>query len=178
MEINKVWAMSNKNTFSISPIKELISKYIHGDKVSIDPFANESQIAKITNDLNPAFNTTHNLDALDFLKIFNPQSIDVVLFDPPYSPRQVAESYKKMDKVVNMQTTQSSFWSNLKKEMARIIKPQGIVISFAWNSGGIGKRHGFAPVEILLVSHGGWHNDTIVTVEKKINLVGEGVPLP
>ena len=28
---------------------------------------------------------------------------------------------------------------------------------------------GFEQVEILLVPHGGWHNDTIVTVEKKID---------
>ena len=32
--------------------------------------------------------------------------------------------------------------------------------------GGIGKNNGFKIVEILLVPHGGWHNDTIVTVEK------------
>ena len=40
-------------------------------------------------------------------------------------------------------------------------------ITCGWNSGGIGKKYGFEIVEILLVSHGGWHNDTIVTVEQK-----------
>ena len=29
-------------------------------------------------------------------------------------------------------------------------------------------EYGFEIVEILLVPHGGWHNDTIVTVERKI----------
>ena len=28
---------------------------------------------------------------------------------------------------------------------------------------------GFEIIEILLVPHGGWHNDTIVTVEKRTN---------
>ena len=32
----------------------------------------------------------------------------------------------------------------------------------------IGKKYGMEIQEILLVPHGGWHNDTIVTVEKKI----------
>ena len=36
-----------------------------------------------------------------------------------------------------------------------------------WNSGGIGKKLGFEAQEILMVHHGGWHNDTIVTVEIK-----------
>ena len=41
-------------------------------------------------------------------------------------------------------------------------------ITCSWNSGGIGKKHGFEMEEILLVAHGGWHNDTIVVVERKI----------
>lgn len=85
------------------------------------------------------------------------------------SPRQVSECYKKLGKTVNFETTQSSFWGNLKKEVARVIKPNGIVITFGWNSNGIGKTKGFEIVEILLVAHGGNHNDTICVVERKIN---------
>ena len=44
----------------------------------------------------------------------------------------------------------------------------GFCISFGWNSNGMGKNRGFEIVEILLVAHGGHHNDTIVTVEKRI----------
>ena len=83
------------------------------------------------------------------------------------SPRQVSECYTRLDKTVNMQTTQASFWSKQKEQIARIVKPNGIVITCGWNSGGIGKKYGFEIIEILLVAHGGWHNDTIVTVERK-----------
>lgn len=93
---------------------------------------------------------------------------DMVLYDPPYSARQVSESYKRLGGAVNMQTTQSSYWARQKKEIARITKKGGVVITCAWNSGGIGAGLGFEQQEILLVAHGGWHNDTIVTVEKKI----------
>ena len=67
-----------------------------------------------------------------------------------------------------MTDTQSSFYGDRKKEVARIVKPKGIVISFGWNSGGIGKTLGFKIEEILLVAHGGAHNDTICTVERKL----------
>lgn len=159
--------MPNSNTFDIKPIRELIHKYAYG--MIIDPFANKNKIATITNDLDTSYNTNYHLDALDFLKIFEDKSIDTVLYDPPYSPRQVSECYRKLGQTVNMQTTQSTYWSNQKKEISRIVKPNGIVITCGWNSGGIGKTLGFEIVEILLVAHGGWHNDTIVTVEKKIN---------
>lgn len=173
MKMNRAWSMPNKNTFTIKPIKELIERYIrelkeeNPNSIIIDPFANQSKLADITNDLDNRYDTDYHMDALDFLKIFDDKSIDMVLYDPPFSPRQVAECYKNLGKTVNMETTQSSYWSKHKKEISRIIKKNGIVITCGWNSGGIGKTNGFEIIEILLVPHGGWHNDTIVTVDKK-----------
>ena len=173
MKFNRVWHMPNKNTFSIKPIKKLIKKYIQEVKgeidetTIIDPFANQSKLADITNDLDNQYDTDYHLDALEFLKLFDNNSVDMVLYDPPYSPRQVSECYKKLGRSVNMQTTQSSYWGDQKKEISRIIKKGGLVITCGWNSGGIGKTKGFKIKEILLVPHGGWHNDTIVTVEVK-----------
>lgn len=169
----RVWAMPNSNTFDIKCIHDLIQRYNKDGYRSIDPFANRNRIAKITNDLDPEMGCDYCMDALDFLKMFEDSSVDFILYDPPYSPRQVSECYKKLGKSVNMQTTQSSFWGNLKKEVARIIKPNGIVISFGWNTNGIGKTKGFEIIEILTVAHGGNHNDTICTVERKVSGYGE-----
>lgn len=147
--ISREWSMPNSNTFDINPIHKLISKYIELVKVDnpnaviIDPFANRNKLANITNDLDEAFDTDYHLDALDFLKMFDDNSVDMVLFDSPYRPRQVSECYKKLGKTVDHKTIQSSYWSNLKKEIGRIVKSDGYVITFAWNSGGIGKTLGF-----------------------------------
>lgn len=167
MKINRVWAMPNKNTFDIKPINDLINKYAFG--TIIDPFANKNKIGTITNDLDEQYDTNYHMDALDFLKMFNDEIVDTVLYDPPFSPRQVSECYKKLGKSVNMETTQASYWSKQKEQIGRIVKSNGIVITCGWNSGGIGKKYGFEIIEILLVAHGGWHNDTIITVERKIN---------
>ena len=147
-------------------IKELIEKHIKG--LSVDPFANDSKIATITNDLDEQYDTTYHMDATDFLKMLDDNSVDTVLYDPPYSPRQVSECYKALGKTVDMKTTQASYWSKQKEEIARIVKKGGKVITCSWNSGGIGKKYGFEIIEILLVPHGGWHNDTIVVVEEKV----------
>ena len=167
MIINRVWAMPNSNTFSIPVIRDLILKYSNG--VIVDPFANNNSLATITNDIDPEMPTKYHMEATDFLKILPYNRADVVLYDPPYSPRQVAECYKKFNQTVNMKTTQASYWSNQKKEIGRIVKSGGYCITCSWNSGGIGKKYGFEIIEILLVAHGGWHNDTIVVVERKIN---------
>lgn len=165
--------MPNKNTFNIKPIKKIIHKYYNPNEIWLNPFANISKYG-ITNDLDPQFDTDYNLDALDFLKLFvdkvknNEVVVDGILYDPPFSPRQVSECYRRLGKTVNMKTTQASYWSNHKKLIGEIVKKDGHAITCGWNSGGIGKKYGFEIVEVLLVPHGGWHNDTIVTVERKI----------
>lgn len=166
MEILRVWAMPNSNTFDILPIRKLIEDELTAG-VWIDPFANKNKLASITNDLNPDYDTDYHLDALQFMKMFEAESIDGVLYDPPYSPRQVAECYHGIGMEVTSKTTRASFWGNQKKEISRIVKPGGKVISFGWNSGGIGRKYGFEISKILLVPHGGWHNDTICVVEVK-----------
>ena len=166
ISIERVWAMPNKNTFDIKPINALITDEMT-DGLWIDPFANKNKLATVTNDLNKEFDTDYHLDALDFMKLFDDNSVDGVLYDPPYSPRQVSECYNYVGYNVTWDTTKASFWGNHKREISRIVKPGGKVITFGWNSGGIGRKYGFEISRILLVPHGGWHNDTICTVEIK-----------
>lgn len=166
VRIERVWAMPNKNTFEIKPIHDLIVEEMT-DGTWIDPFANRNKLATITNDLSQEFDTDYHLDALDFMKLFGDASVDGVLYDPPYSPRQVSECYNNVGFNVTWDTTKASFWGNHKREISRIVKVGGKVITFGWNSGGIGYKYGFEITRILMVPHGGWHNDTICTVEVK-----------
>jgi len=166
IRIDRIWAMPSRQTFQIKPIAELLRKEMHFG-LWVDPFAGESRLATITNDLNPDFDTNFHLDAIKFLQRFDSSSADGVLYDPPYSVRQVSECYKRFGYKVTQETTRADWWTAIKKEVARIVKPRGKAISFGWNSGGIGRKLGFEIVRILLVPHGGIHNDTIVTVEVK-----------
>lgn len=179
MKITRTWAMPNKNTFLIKPIYELLKEKLKNGMYGIDPFVGQNNpimmqhfrgITLISNDLNDTIAANCHLDALEFLKKeCLIELYDFVLFDPPYSPRQIKECYESVGLTTkNGELTKSTFYSNLKDEIARIVKPGGFVISCGWNSGGIGKNRGFEIKEILLVAHGGWHNDTIVTFERKV----------
>lgn len=160
--------MSNKQTFQIKPIHSLLKKYILPKQVVVDPFAGgNSEFATISNDLNPKFDTDYHLDALDFLKSLHSKSADVVLYDPPYSVRQASECYKHFGIGIKQKDTQSSWSAKHLDEISRILKPQGLLISFGWNTNGNGKKRGFKQLEILIVAHGASHNDTLVTVELK-----------
>lgn len=145
IKIERKWAMPNHRTFQIQPIKELLYEEFEGDFIDPFPFPFEK-------------------DALEYLKTLKTNSITQLAFDPPYSPRQLKEMYGDAGLAYN---TNASYWSELKDEISRIVKNGGKVISFGWNSGGVGKKRGFEIQRILLVPHGGQHNDTIVVVEIK-----------
>jgi hypothetical protein len=171
MKIERIWAMPNKWTFTIKPIKELLAEemgegmFIRG--LWIDPFAGENSPAQVTNDLNPNTPAKFHKEALEFLREQKENSFDGALFDPPYSPRQVQECYQGIGEKTVADNTRMSFWSQCKDEMARIVKNKGKVICFGWNSMGLGKNRGFEMTRILLVPHGASKNDTICTVETK-----------
>lgn len=166
MMISYSWAMPNHKTFKIKPIKEFIEKNMIEGK-SIDPFANrKSDFGSITNDLNPKSETDYHLDALDFLKLFDDNSISVLFFDPPYSLRQLKECYDGIGHSIT-QRESTNFFTDIKDEIKRIMKKGGVVFSFGWSSVGMGKNRGFSKEKMLLVCHGGNHNDTICLMEVK-----------
>lgn len=161
--------MPNRWTFQIPPIAQLLSRYVGDGKGWIDPFAGMSTLAEFTNDLNPNnVSALHHLDALDFLCQLKGQYTGC-LFDPPYSPRQVKECYDSIGKHMEQDDALLGFKrGQYKREINRLISPGGITISCGWNSVGMGESLGFEIQEILLVCHGSDHNDTIVTVERKV----------
>lgn len=164
MNITYEWAMPNKLTFKIKPIK----KFIISEGLSIDPFSNRRhEFAKIHNDIDKSKDVDYHMCALDFLKTFDDASIDTLLYDPPYSLRQLKEVYSGIGISLNYEHT-TTFFRDIKNEISRIMKPGGTVYSFGWDSVGIGKNRGFKKTDLLLICHGGYHHDTIVLKEIKI----------
>jgi hypothetical protein len=178
IKFERVWAMPSRWTFTIKPIRQLLAKevgtpmFMNGTWA--DPFAGKNSPAQETNDLNLKMNTKYHMEAIDFLKTLESGSMDGILFDPPYSPRQVKECYEGIGIAVTAEATKQSFYSKAKNEMARVIKQGGKAICFGWNSMGLGKNRGFELERILLVPHGGSKNDTIVTVERKFLSLNKG----
>ena len=171
MEIKRVWAMPNKWTFKIKPIKQLSDRYIKNPEGWMDPFAGMYSPAEYTNDLNPECNAKHHYDAEFYVKMFHPEEFvfDGCILDPPYSYEQISRSYKNVGRKARAIDTSGNFYARIKDRINQNLDAGSIVISFGWNSCGMGKTRGFEIIEILLVCHGGDHNDTIVTIERKMN---------
>ena len=162
-------ANANKWTFAIPPVWRLLRRYVPLREHNgwIDPFAGMNSPAEFTNDLNPKADARWHEKAEDFVQKLH-GFYDGILFDPPYSYRQVKEHYEGLGLHPTQLDTSTNFYSRVMNGICENIRTGGHAISFGWNSNGFGKRRGFEIVEIMLVAHGTHHNDTIVTVEKKI----------
>ena len=169
IKFSRQWAMPNKNTFDVYPIGVFVEKYLSRSRRSIDPFARNFPGADITNDLNPETAAKYHYDAVEFLYRFkNDAAFDLAIFDPPYSPRQISECYKRLGKKAGMKDTQNAaLYKACRDAIDLLIEPGGMVLSFGWNSNGMGKGRGYKIQEILIVAHGGAHNDTICMAEQK-----------
>jgi hypothetical protein len=164
--------MPTADTFDCKPMGELVKRYLAQSKVSIDPFARNKRWATYTNDLNPNTAADYHLDAYAFLQKINDDGVkpDLVIFDPPYSPRQVKECYDGIGQKMGKEGAQRTHsWKQERDAINQALTDDGIVLSFGWNSLGMGKKRQYEIVEILLVCHGAGHNDTICTVERRIN---------
>lgn len=166
MKFSREFSMPSADTFSIRPIASFVSRHLTG--ISIDPFARNSRLCTHTNDLNPNTCAQHHMDALDFLEMLADQEImaDTFIFDPPYSPRQIQECYQSAGLKVGMKDTQSAvLYREIRKAAFKVLKPDAKALCFGWNSTGMGRF--WDTEEILMVAHGGAHNDTICVVQRR-----------
>lgn len=170
VSISRTWAMPNRATFDIPAIANIVQRLLAVSTVSVDPFAGNKTWATFTNDLNPQTTAQSHLDAVAFLEDLAERGVyaDLLIFDPPYSPRQISECYQTAGLKAGMRDTQNArLYSECRNAALRILTNNAMVISCGWNSSGMGISRGFELMEILMVCHGGAHNDTIVTVERR-----------
>lgn len=98
-------------------------------------------------------------DAYEFVKTTN-MKFDTIILDPPYNLRKSREKYK--GKYIGSYT-------KIKNVLQRIINDGGRIITYGYDTCGMGKIRGFEKVEICIVCHNGDHNDTLCLVEEKRN---------
>lgn len=174
LSMSREWAMPAAETFTVPPIGAFVQKYLSQSKISVDPFARNNAWATYRNDINPGTVAPYHMDAADFLEfLFQPwgldlmDSVDLAILDPPYSPRQISESYRAAGLPIGRQTTQNAaLYARVRAALKPLLTPNATVLSFGWNSAGMGP--GFKRIELLLVAHGGAHNDTICLAERRL----------
>lgn len=141
-----------------------------------DPFSNNKTqrmqgTCLTTNDLNPKFDATYDMEANDFGEKMYEEGFlfDLVLFDPPYSLRQLKDCYEGIGKELE-QWQSHNMWGRCKDALAKCVRPGGYVISLGWSTHGFGTSRGFEKQEVHNFEQSGIDGryNIHLVIEKKI----------
>lgn len=112
-------------------------------------------------DLNKDMPADYHMDAYEFVlkALKGGWQYDTIVLDPPYNLRKAHEKY------FGIYTSKLRLIKNV---LPNILTLGGNVISYGYNTTGMGRNRGFLLTDICIVNHSGEHNDTLCTVEKKI----------
>jgi len=121
---NREFATPSAWTFEIEPIKQLLDRYVSNGKGWIEPFAGNSNYSEFRNDINPERKQPYCMDAIDFCNSLKCE-YEGIIFDPPYSYRQVSEHYKeagkgKFEKREAPEFYDSNCWNNTNNTLKTI----------------------------------------------------------
>lgn len=165
-DLRIAFAMPNRWTFQMPPVADFVRHWTKDYHRIVDPFCGMSTVARFSNDLGRG-----GVDAEEYVRslIGDGVSADCVIFDPPYSPRQISECYESIGLKATTEDTQNArLYKRVRAALADILEPDGIALSFGWQSSGFGKD--WRTMQILLVQHGGAHNDTICVAQRRKQL--------
>jgi len=158
-------------------LRKMLAKIDSGDVLGqeamiLDVFARNQNFAKITNDLNPEFDTTYNMEANEFLEFMHrkwgDESADIIVFDPPYSSTLAKKYYDGIG--VDMAYWQTvAPWKRAKIAAAKLIKVGGYFIHLGYHTKALGTARGFELIDGLVLSNTGLpeQHDIILVVEQK-----------
>jgi len=161
IDLHRIEAPANRWTFGPKPVRRFVERRLEGRVLNL--FAGRTELKHdgkiIRNDLDDSVSADHHVDALDVGELFSSRSFDTVILDPPYSVRKSREKYDG--------EYQGKF-SAVKDQVATICRVGGRVITFGYDSTGMGQQRGYELQEAAMINHKGDINDTIATVEQRV----------
>jgi len=168
IRINRVRENLSRWTYDIPSVRELVLRYVKDGKGWADPFAANARLAQYTNDLNPHARSKYHMEAGDFMRDVCPSGLNGVLFDPPYSKRQISECYSGIGLHAGSDDTNELFYIRVLEHVVRKIRPGGWLITMGYSTRGV---NGWEDTEVLDVC--GWNSgsyDILVLVQRKPNI--------
>ena len=152
-------------TFRNKKIRKWVESHVEGKVLNLFAGKYRLNCDEVRNDIREDMDADYHMDALDFVKYwscvvnaYEGEKFGTIILDPPYAYRKSMEMYDG---------ALSSRFNQVKNEIQKILRPNGIVITFGYHSNSMGKKRGYEQEHILLMSHGGAIHDTIAIIERK-----------
>ena len=148
-------------TFEMPQLKAWVEQWCRGQTLNL--FGGKIRLKideEISNDIDTTMPTIHHMDAMQLVDSWTGPPFDTIVLDPPYNLRKAREKY-------NGRFIGS--FTKIKDHLIPIMAERARVISLGYDTVGMSRRRGFHKIAIVVVCHGGDHNDTLGVVEERTN---------
>lgn len=123
----------------------------------------------VRNDIDEEIDASYHFDAIHVGRYFDDNSFDTVILDPPYTLYTANQYY-------DGEYVGRDVMSQMKDDLATIIRPGGKFIQFGYNTTGMGRRRRYKRTEVAVFNHMNMMRDTVASVHVRcdadLRLVG------
>lgn len=144
-------------TFEQPKVKQWVESIVYGRVLNL--FAGKTLLDcdEIRVDIDKNMPADYHMEAYEFISIINVLKFDCIILDPPYNLRKSREKYGGR---------YIGSFTKIKNKVISFLKGGGLIITFGYDTVGMGKGRGFNKEHILVICHSGDHNDTLAVVER------------
>ena len=147
-------------TFESPKIRKWVEDNSKGKCLNLFAGTTKLNLNEIRNDVDKTMEADYHKDAVDFVRKCK-MKFDTIILDPPYAYRKAMEMYNG---------NYSSKFKQLADEIPRILKKNGVVISFGYHSTFLGKTRNAILKKLCIFAHGGSQHCTIGIIEEIMNI--------
>ena len=119
-------------TFQTKKVRDEVLKHTNGRV--LNAFAGKTKLSdykrgltEVRNDINPLRPADYHFDAVEIGDVFDDESFDAVVLDPPFDQTQSDEHYEGMH---------ARDMADVRKAVAPLVKPGGVIVELGWNMWG------------------------------------------
>jgi len=158
MKVELIKTNLKRYTFESPKIKKWVEDNSKGKVLNLFAGRTKLNLDEVRNDLDKEMNADYHKDALDFVLEWKGEKFDTIILDPPYSYRKSMEMYKG---------NRNSRFKLIADNLSRLLKEDGIIISFGYHSTFMGNKRGFELKKMCIFAHGGSQHCTIGIIERE-----------
>lgn len=114
----------------------------------------------VRNDLNEKRDAHYHVDVCEIDSVFDEESFNTVVFDPPFDQAQADEHYESMH---------CRELAPARKKLAALVRPGGIFVEAGWNTHGPAAWDGWKREELHLFNRGPTLQPVFLTVDRRLS---------
>ena len=165
MDMRYYSIMPKRWTFQVPDVRNWVEEHMEGRVLNAcagrEELEHDGEV--IRNDVDPDKDADYHADVVELSDVFDAQSFDCIVFDPPFSDNQAEETYG-----VDVQTNPGNNKAAT-REFHKLLRPGGVVIQLGFTTTCMPGKLGYDRDAVAVFNTLGRQHDWLGVVDRRLN---------